>query len=263
LKRYLTLILIFPLILILASCGKQIVNKKSDVLDRILKTGVIKVGTDFVGTPFAFYKDNNPTGFEVDLIEAMAAELSVKVEWVKTPFNVENFEKILNNNEVDIIIESITRTMERKSKLDFSQPYFTSGQAVVLRKKEDVPDRFDLNFLKDKRVGVEKNTTGAIFAKNNTAAEIVEFENSQALIDGLLNENVYAIISDIFSTQTTGWPLWKELKVVLKNLTHEEYCISIKKDEDEFLNRINSIIMNLKDDPIEGTYAKLYRKWFY
>lgn len=255
-------VFIIIILIITSSCSKTN-TKNSEVLDRILSKGVIRVGTDFLGTPFAYYQDNVPTGFEVELVEAIAKELNVKVEWIKTNFDPENFVKLLTNNEIDIIIESISRTVERKNKLNFSQSYFTSGQAVVISKNENVPDRFDLSLLKGKKVGVEKGTTGAIFAKNNTSGEIIEFQNSEDLINALLKGDVYAIINDIFSTQTTGWPLWKELKVVLKNLTHEEYCISIKKDEDEFLNRLNEILNKFKDDPIEGTYAKLYRKWFY
>lgn len=250
----------------LFSCSRPQEEKKggSEVLDRIRKTGVLKVGTDFVGTPFAFYdEEGNPVGFEVELLQAIADEMGVKTEWVKIPFGIDNFVKALNEGEADVIVESVSLTAERREKLDFSSPYFTSGQAVVLRSGEKVPDNFDLKLLKGKKIGVEEGTTGARFARNNTAGDVVEFETSEDQIDALLSGEVYAIISDILSTQTTNWPLWKKLKVVLKNLTHEEYGLAVKKGETALVRRLDAILRKFKEDPIEGVYARLYRKWFY
>ena len=59
------------------SCGKKTKQEESAVLSQIMKTKVMRVGTDFVGTPFAYYVDGKPTGFEVELMEAIASELGV------------------------------------------------------------------------------------------------------------------------------------------------------------------------------------------
>lgn len=265
-KRIIYIFILFVLMpVFFISCSKCSQKKSSTakVLSRIQQTGVIRVGTDFVGTPFAFYKDGKETGFEVELVTSIAKALNAKIEWVKIPFGVEHFIKALESDKVDIVIESISLTKDRAEKLLFSNPYFIAGQAVVLRKDENVPDHFELNLLKDKKVGIEKGTTGERFAKNNTTSEIVEYSGSQKSIDALLNGEIYAIISDILSTQTTEWPLWKKLKVVLKNLTHEEYCIITKKGEDALIEKVNQTLKELKSDPIDGIYAKLYRKWFY
>lgn len=256
---------LMPLLLsvFMFSCSKDQPRNTSDMLSRITESKVLKVGTDFVGTPFAFYQDGKVVGFEVELIHEIAKELGVEIEWVKIPFGVNNFFESLEEDKVDVVVESISLTSDRKEKFLFTLPYFISGQSVVVRQTENVPDQFDLSLLKDKKVGVQSGTTGEYFAKNNTSAQIVSFESSEQQMDALINGNVDAIISDILSTQTTAWPMWKKIKVVLKNLTHEEYCIVAKKDQQNMVQKINDILQKFKDDPIDGVYARLYRKWFY
>lgn len=259
---YISLIVIILLFCISCSKAPQVEDK--GIYEKILKKKVIRVGTDFVGTPFAFIKDGKETGFEVDLMQALVKKLNLEIEWVKIPFGINNFIKALNKNEVDVVIESISRTQDRADKLEFSNSYFISGQAVILRKDENVPDRFDLTMLNNKKIGVEKGTTGALFTKNNTSATIIEeFDSSIDQINALINGDVYAIISDILNTQTTDWPYWKKIKVVLKNLTQEEYCFAAKKGETYLIKKLNELLRQSKDDPIDGVYAKLYRKWFY
>ncbi|EFK97819.1 extracellular solute-binding protein family 3 [sediment metagenome] len=247
----------------ITSCGKKNNDVGNVLLNKVLSEKKIRIGTDFVGTPFAFYQDGKETGFEVELMQNIASDIGVQIEWIKIPFGVENFSKEIESGNVDIIIESISYTSLRNQKFKFSMPYFVSGQAVIVRRHETVPDQFDLSLLKDKKVGIQEGTTGEIFAKNNCSAQLVQFTSSEEQLNALLDGKVDAIISDILSTQTTSWPMWKNIKVVLKNLTHEEYGVIAKKGEEGMINKINETLQKLKDDPVDGAYAKLYRKWFY
>ena len=244
------------------SCSKDLSENSPDRLSRITESKILKVGTDFAGTPFTFYQDGKEAGFEVELIQEIAKELGVEIEWVQIPFGMNNFIEFLEGDKVDLLIESISLTPDRKEKFLFSHPYFISGQAVIVRQTENVPDQFNLSMLKDKKVGIQAGTTGENFAKNNTSAHIVSFESAEKLMDALINGNVDVIISDILSAQTTSWPIWKKIKVVLKNLTHEEYCIVTKNDQKKLVQKIDAILHDFKEDPIDGVYARLYRKWF-
>lgn len=254
-----------PLLLsfFILSCSKEQPGNESDMLSKITESKILKVGTDFSGSPLAFYLDGKAVGFEVELIQELAKELGVEIEWVKIPFGVKNFIESLEENKVDLLIESISLTSERKEKFLFSHSYFSSGQAVVVRQTDKVPDQFSLQLLKGKKVGVQTGTTGEYFAKNNTSTQIAYYESSEQQLEALINGNVDAIISDILNTQTTAWPMWKKIKVVLKNMTREEYCIVAKKDQQRMVQRINDILQKFKDDPVDGVYARLYRKWFY
>ncbi len=256
---------LLPLLLgfFMFSCSKDSSVNTPDRLSRITESRLLKVGIDFSGTPFAFYQEGKEVGFEVELIQEIARELGVEIEWVKIPFSVNNFFEFLEGEKVDLVIESISSTPDRKEKFLFTHPYFISYQSVIVRQTEKVPDQFNLSMLQDKKVGVQTATTGEYFAKNNTSARLVSFESSKQLMDALINGNVDAVISDILSTQTTSWPMWEKIKVVLKNLTHEEYCIAVKKDQKKLVQKIDDILRKFKEDPIDGVYARLYRKWFY
>ena len=247
----------------LVSCSKEQSKNSPDSLDKITEKKILRVGTDFVGTPFAYYQDGKEVGFEVELIQELGKELGVEIQWVNIPFSVSNFIQAFDEDRVDVGIESISLTSERREKFLFSQPYFFSGQSVVVRQTENVPDQFNLSLLKDKKVGVQKGTTGEIFAKNNTSALVVLFDSSEQLLEALINGEVDAVISDILNTQTTSWPMWKKIKVILKNLTHEEYCVVAKNNQPKMMQQINDILQKFKDDPIDGVYARLYRKWFF
>jgi len=257
------LLLIIISFAVFSSCAKKGDISGRETWKDIVKKGVLNVGTDVSGTPFAFLENNKYIGFEIDIIEAISKELGLKVNLITVPFGLDNFEKTLNSHKVDVIIESVTKTKERLARFSFSAQYFTSGQAIILRKDEEVPDQFELPMLNDKKVGVEKGTTGAYFADNYLKAKIVVYETSQDSLNALIAGDVYAIVNDVLSSKTTKWKMWDKIKVVKKNLTQEEYGIITKKGEDLLLQKINEALASLKEDPVDSIYAKLYRKWFY
>jgi len=257
------LLLVFISIIISFSCAKKNDVAGSETWNRIVKKGILNIGTDISGTPFAYLENGKYIGFEIDIIKAIAKELGLTANVIKVPFGLDNFDKALNSHEVDVIVESITKTKERLDRFSFSSQYFTSGQAIILAKNEEVPDKFELSMLNDKKVGVEKGTTGAYFADNYLKSNIVVYETSQDALNALIAGDVYAIVNDVLSSKTSKWEMWDKIKVVKKNLTQEEYGIIVKKGEDLLIQKLNYALAKLKEDPVDSTYAKLYRKWFY
>ncbi|RMP62174.1 hypothetical protein ALQ18_00071 [Pseudomonas marginalis pv. marginalis] len=95
-------------------------------LDSIKKAGELKVGLEGTYPPFSFVgEDGKLTGFEVELSEALAKKLGVKVKLSATPWD--GILAALESKRLDAVINQVTISEERKKKYDFSQPYTVSG----------------------------------------------------------------------------------------------------------------------------------------
>ena len=90
-------------------------------LQKIKDAGVINVGLEGTYPPFSFVDENGKlTGFEVQLSEALAKELGVKVKLQATPWA--GILAALDSKRLDIVVNQVTISEERKKKYDFSGP---------------------------------------------------------------------------------------------------------------------------------------------
>ena len=216
---------------------------------------VLKVGTNVGYVPFEFKTDNKSElqGFDIDLIKAIAEKMNYRVEFYDYVFD--DLITALNNKEVDVIISSMTITDERKTQISFSEPYFSSGLAIVAGKNSKINSLSD---LEGKTILVEKGTTGADIAKTVKSANVLEFDSLSDKFSIIKHWNGAALITDRpvmeYSLKNVDG-----LKIIGKNLTHEEYGIGLRKADTKLQQEINSALKSLKNS---GEYDKIYDKWF-
>nr|WP_298248789.1 amino acid ABC transporter substrate-binding protein [uncultured Halomonas sp.] len=111
---------------------------------------VIKVGMSGSYFPFAFVEQDELQGFEVDVMEAVAEEMGVEVEFVTASFS--GLFGMLESGRIDTIANQITITEERTAKYVFTDPYVYDGAQVVTKEgNEEVQSVED---LKGKTVAV-------------------------------------------------------------------------------------------------------------
>src|SRR5574341_817285 len=95
----------------------------------VIEKGTLRVGVSLF-TPWALKtKDGQLIGFEIDVAKQLANDLRVQPE-----FHVFDWDKILPallNREIDIIVAGMTITPQRALKVNFSQPYATSGISLA------------------------------------------------------------------------------------------------------------------------------------
>ena len=124
-------------------------------LDRVHKSGELRIGTDATYPPFETAEGGQYTGFDIDLGTAIARELGVKPRFVNAAFD--GIFPALQNGTFDVVMSSVTITPERSASMLFSDPYYDSGQLIVVNQDRQgitTPDD-----LKGKTVGVQINTT--------------------------------------------------------------------------------------------------------
>ncbi|MDR5658733.1 transporter substrate-binding domain-containing protein [Serpentinicella sp. ANB-PHB4] len=116
----------------------------------------LNVAMDMAYAPFEYVNDaGEPEGFDVDLIQAIAAEKGFVVNLVNT--NWDGIIPALIGGNADIIISAMTITEERKETVTFSDPYFESTQYIAVQAGSEIKT---LDDLKGKKVGVQNGTTG-------------------------------------------------------------------------------------------------------
>jgi polar amino acid transport system substrate-binding protein len=166
----------------------------------LVKSGQLTVGTDKPAFP-PYFEDNDPTngkGFESAVAYAIAKQLGFsksEVKWTTVPFN-SSYAPGPKNFDFDI--NQISITPAREKAVDFSDPYFTSPQAVVLAKGSDVKIA-SLSDLKETEIGVQIGTTSLDAVKNvvKPTKDPKVFNDSNDVVTALKQNQVDAVVTDL------------------------------------------------------------------
>lgn len=119
---------------------------------------VLRVGMDASYPPFGSQNQETKDyeGFDVDIIRAIAAEEGFAVEISNRSFD--GLVPALQAREIDVAINDITITDDRRQSVDFSQPYYIAGLGVVVRADNDTIRTAE--DLQGKTLGVSIGSTG-------------------------------------------------------------------------------------------------------
>jgi len=119
------------------------------------------IGTDTTFAPFEFEDENgNHTGIDIQLLDAIAAEMGFTVEWQVLGFTASV--TALEASQVDGVMAGMSITEERKLKYDFSDSYYDAGIAVAVAADASYASLED---LRGKTVVAKTGTTGAQYAE--------------------------------------------------------------------------------------------------
>jgi polar amino acid transport system substrate-binding protein len=252
-KTRLTL-LILVLIIVLTTIGCS--SKGTVSTSAVPAKQKIKAAANVGNVPWEFQEGDKLVGFEVDLINAVAAKLNYDVEFINTPFT--GLFPGLMGGKFDLVMSSVTIKPDRVAKMDFTQPYYDSDQSLVVETKTAFKGLAD---MKDKVIGVESGSTPDIWAHENKAKygfKEVRLYNSfpEAMMDlaaGRLGGVVGDIPASLYYIKDKP-----NFAVAERITTNEKYGMVFKKG-DPLRDKVNDEISNLKKD---GTLAKIYKTWF-
>ena len=219
---------------------------------------VLRVATEPTFAPFEFQKEgsNELAGFDMDLIRAIGKKLGYKVEIANMGFDA--LIPALNTGNIDVAIAGMSITDERKQAVGMSDPYYTSGLIVMVKK--DNNDIKSIDDLTGKRIAAQIGTTGADKANSVKDAKVTLFNTNTESAMELTNGGVDAVIND---SPVIGYYLAQGGSEVAKTvgdvMEAEQYGIAVKKDNTRLLEDINKALAELKKD---GEYDKIYKTWF-
>ena len=223
------------------------------------------VSFDASYAPFEYQDDKgNVIGFSKDVIEAVGQKAGIKFQFVNKPW--EGIFETLNTGDSDVISSSVTITDERKGQMDFSEPYFEATQMIAVNdaKGGDIKSFEDLKKGKH-LISVQTGTTGDIVSQKllgKDSTQIKRFESMPLALKELLASGVDASVGDngVVQNFVTNNPDAKLRTIVDPTFEKEHYGFAVKKGRsDDLLQKINTGLAGIKSD---GTYDKIYAKWF-
>jgi len=165
----------------------------ADRLDDIKKAGVLRVAAFDANPPFGYIDaaSKKVVGLDIDYANELGKKLGVKVEFV--PTNPANRIPLLSSNKVDLVFANFTINEERAKVVDFSIPYFASGQQFIA-KKGALKNAAGLAGI---RIGADKGTTmEATLREKYPGAKVVLYDDTPLGLAALRNGNIQAFTQD-------------------------------------------------------------------
>jgi polar amino acid transport system substrate-binding protein len=224
-----------------------------------IEEGKLTVGSCLDYPPFESVKGGVETGFDVDITNEIASRLGLEVVWVKADFDT--IFTAVAGDEFDMVAAASTITDEREQVVDFSVPYYNALQSLTVNTQE-TPDITSTDQLGDGDVvGVQKGTTGKIWAEENLVPQGVELKTFTASPDSFRDleaGNVIGVIND----KTASVEIIKDLPslaVVQDIETNEHYGLAFSPSNPDLREAVNAVFAQMVAD---GTYATIYGKYF-
>lgn len=230
--------------------------------------GVLTIGSCLDYKPFETVKPGaaRPTGFDVELAEAVAAKLGFDqshVQWVKA--NFDNIFAQQAQGRFDVVAAAVTATgkigNQRAQTVAFSNFYFNSTQGFTVNtdKTPDITTTDDL--ASGDVVGVQHGTTGADWAITNLQSQGVEIKQYTAAPQAFTDLEAGAVTGVINDAPSSAAEIESRpsLSMVQQIDTNEQYAFSFSQDNPELLAAWNDALKQVMAD---GTYTTIFNKYF-
>lgn len=219
---------------------------------------VLRVGMDASYPPFGSQNQETKDyeGFDVDIIRAIGAEEGFDVEISNRSFD--GLIPALQAREIDVAINDITITDDRKQSVDFSKPYYIAGLGVVVRSDNDTIHTAE--DLQGKTLGVSIGSTGEEAARKIPGANVRVFNAINEAFLEVQNGGVDAVVNDIPTNEYyVSHAGNKNVRTAEVALTKEDLGIAVLKGNTELLTKIDDGLAKIKAN---GKFSEIYEKWF-
>jgi len=201
-----------------------------------LEEGVLSVGTDTPFPPFEIGQPPDISGYDIEVMDAVAADLGLEVEYTDTGFGT--IFRDVAQGQFDTVAAASTITPARQKQVNFTDPYYDLGGVIV---------------------GAQDGTTGEAYANDETdASEVRGFPEGPNAVSALTTGQVEAVIIDqpvaVDAIEKQGG-----VEIAEEIATNELYGFAVAPENTSLLDAMNEALTTLKDD---GTIAELYEKYF-
>jgi polar amino acid transport system substrate-binding protein len=191
----------------------------------------LRVGMDLSYPPFeTIGPDGRPAGISVDLAAALAEDLGRPLQIENIPFT--GLIPALRSGKIDLILSSMTATEERAKTVAFSDPYLTTGLALLVPHDSAITDGSVLDHP-GRTVVVRQGTTGEVFARKNLQeARVLTLEKENACVLEVVQGKADAFIYDQMSVFQNARRHPETTRALLAPLQQESWAIALRPDDD-------------------------------
>ena len=225
-----------------------------------ISEGTLTVCSEIPYPPFEFEDPDTGefTGFDIDLVGAIAEDMGLELEVINTGFEGLQSGATLAADQCDVAASAMTITDAREENLDFTEPYYDADQSLLVPADSDIAGIED---LAGKTIGVQAETTGADYAEENAPedASITEFSSGADAITALQAGQVDAVLQDL-GPNAEAASNDDSLEVATTFPTGESYGFAVAEEGSEaLLEALNASLSSLRED---GTYDEIFDQYF-
>ena len=251
-SKILSAVLTGALALGVAGCAHPAANNDNGL--KTVEAGKLTMATNAFFPPYEYYEGEDIVGIDAEIAQAVADKLGLELVIEDTEFD--SIIVGVQSNKYDIGCACMTITEERLQSVNFTQPYATGIQSVIVPEDSEITD-VDALLAGDYIVGVQTGTTGDIYMTDDIGeARVDRYQKGNDAIVALTSGKVDAVVIDnepakAFVAANEG------LKILDTAYAEEEYAMCLNKDNEELLNAINQALDELKKDgTIDAIVAK-------
>ncbi|HEL1640197.1 TPA: transporter substrate-binding domain-containing protein [Streptococcus suis] len=248
----------------LAACSSSEKTTEDTSLSKIEEKGTLVVALNPEFAPFEFKTlvDGKDTlvGADIELAKVIGEELGVEVE-----FSTMSFDNVLNsvqNGKADIAISGISATEERAKVYDFSVPYYTSTNKLIIN-KADIDEYTDLKSLATSTIGTQKGSIQEQIATEQfSKATILSLTSNGELINQLKSQKLDAVIFEepIAKAYVAKNDDLMILDVEITSSYSDAYAIALPKGSTALKEKIDVVITELVES---GKMDQLVQEAYY
>jgi len=249
--------------LLITGCGSDKQTQSSggaSDINAIKERGVLKVGVK-VDVPKFGFKDPQTgkiDGLEIDIARAVAKKILGDPDKIDLQgVTAKTRGPLLDNGEIDLVIATFTITEDRKQSYNFSDPYFTDGVSMMVKKASGIQSINDLN---GKKIGVAQSATSRkslqeAADKAGVRVQFMEFGTYPEIKTALDAGRV-----DVFSVDSSILTGYLDDSTVILNdrFALQQYGVASKKDNVALAKAVDEAIAEMKKN---GELDKLIQKW--
>ena len=225
----------------------------------------LKVAIDPTYEPFTYKTaDGKPTGFDVDIANAICAEMKRNCVFVEQVWD--SMIPGLQARKYDVVVSSLSITEERKRVIDFSDRYYKTPSAIVVKKGTAYANPAS---LKGKRIGVLKGSTQEKWAMGElkpAGVTVVPYEAQDQVYLDIKAGRLDGTVAD--KVEVHGGflrkPEGKDYGYVGPDQYETKYYgdgigIGMRKGQKDLKDQINKAIKTIRSN---GTYNTIAKKYF-
>ena len=221
------------------------------------KGGKITFGTNAEFPPFEYVTSEGVIDQYDGIDMAIAKSIAEQNDMTVVVENME-FDSLLvalQNGQIDAVIAGMTATDERRETVDFSTPYYTATQVMIVKEDSDIASAAD---MADKKICVVQGYTGEVCV-NDMGYPYEAFKKGTEAVMELVNGKCDVVVIDSATAQKYVSDN-EGLKIVedASAFESEEYAIAVQKGTTELLDKINKSIEAMLAD---GTVNELAVKY--
>ena len=198
------------------------------------------MATDATFPPYEYMKDSKIAGIDPEIVGEIAAKLGYVLEIKNMKFD--DLIPAVQSRSADVAASGITMTADRRKLVNFTVPYVTASQVIIIPKDSTIKAPVE---LRGKRIGVQRRTMGDLYVREHII-EPERFENGNLAVEALRAGKLDAVVLDSEPARVHTLEHPDEIMILPIALTQEEYAFALNKDNTKLLKEFNDELIKMR-----------------